>query len=270
MSVDGTWARRGFTSLHGAVIVISLDTGQVLDYEVLSRKCSTCQRKALENPDVDSQEFQDWYENPLPNYQVNFEGSAPAMEAAGAELLWNRSLQKHNCRYTKLAGGGDSKTHARLLYTKPYGDSCSIEKLECIGHVQKRLGKQLLNPKTSMKGRKLHDGKTLFGKGRLTKVRIDSWQNYYGRAIRNNKGDLEGMQNATWAILYHNASSDKKPQHKYCPVGSQSWCGWQRDKANGTKKYEHHDTLPQAIVEVVKPTFKKLSDPELLKRCLHG
>ena len=39
---------------------------------------------------------------------------------------------------------------------------------------------------------------------------------------------------------------------------------------NGTKKYKHHDVLPQAIVEVVKPIFKKLSDSSLLKRCLHG
>ena len=270
VSCDATWARRGFSSLHGVVIVISLDTGQVLDYEVLSRKCSTCQRKALQNPNVESQEFQEWFENHLPDCQANFDGSAPSMEAAGAEIIWNHSLQKHNCRYTKLLGDGDSKTHERLVSMKPYGDSYSIEKLECVGHVQKRLGKQLLNLKTSMKGRKLRDGKPLSGKGRLTKVRIDSWQNYYGSAIRNNKGDLNGMQNAVWAILYHDASSDQKPQHQYCPVGPQSWCGWQRDVANGTTKYRHHDTVPEAIVEVVKPIFKKLSDSNLLKRCLHG
>lgn len=170
VSCDATWARRGFSSLHGVVIVISLDTGQVLDYEVLSRKCSTCQRKALQNPNVESQEFQEWFENHLPDCQANFDGPAPSMEAAGAEIIWNRSLQKHNCRYTKLLGDGDSKTHERLVSMKPYGDSYSIEKLECVGHVQKRLGKQLLNLKTSMKGRKLRDGKPLSGKGRLTKV----------------------------------------------------------------------------------------------------
>lgn len=177
------------------------------------------------------------------------------MEAAGAEIIWSRSLQKYNCRYTKFLGDGDPKTHEQLVSTKPYGDDPTIEKLECVGHVQKRLGKQLLNLKTSMKGKKLQDHKTLSGKGHLTKARIDSWQNYYGSAIRNNIGDLKGMQNAIWAILYHDASSDKKPQHQYCPVGPQSWCGWQRDVAIGTKKYKHDDVLPQAIVEVVKPVM---------------
>ena len=34
--------RRGFTSLHGAFLAISWDTGKVIDYEVLSRHCQQC------------------------------------------------------------------------------------------------------------------------------------------------------------------------------------------------------------------------------------
>ena len=37
ISCDGTWQKRGFTSLNGAVIIISTDTGKVLDVEVMSR-----------------------------------------------------------------------------------------------------------------------------------------------------------------------------------------------------------------------------------------
>ena len=36
VSFDGTWAKRGFTSLIGVFFVISLDTGKVLDYHILS------------------------------------------------------------------------------------------------------------------------------------------------------------------------------------------------------------------------------------------
>ncbi len=43
VSFDGTWAKRGHTSLFGVVYVISVDTGEVLDYEVLSNFCKTCQ-----------------------------------------------------------------------------------------------------------------------------------------------------------------------------------------------------------------------------------
>lgn len=41
VSFDGTWAKRGFTSLIGVVFVIALDTGEVLDYHVLSKECVT-------------------------------------------------------------------------------------------------------------------------------------------------------------------------------------------------------------------------------------
>lgn len=34
VSFDGAWTKRGFTSLTGVVFVISVDTGEVLDYHV--------------------------------------------------------------------------------------------------------------------------------------------------------------------------------------------------------------------------------------------
>lgn len=36
VTFDGAWSKRGFTSLTGAFFVISLDTGEVLDYHVIS------------------------------------------------------------------------------------------------------------------------------------------------------------------------------------------------------------------------------------------
>lgn len=45
VSFDGTWAKRGFTSLTGVVFVISVDTGEVLDYHVLSKECRNCVMK---------------------------------------------------------------------------------------------------------------------------------------------------------------------------------------------------------------------------------
>ncbi|GFV62055.1 uncharacterized protein TNCV_4108581 [Trichonephila clavipes] len=37
ISVDGTWQRRGYTSMNGCVAAISVDTGKVLDIEVICR-----------------------------------------------------------------------------------------------------------------------------------------------------------------------------------------------------------------------------------------
>ncbi|GFY20355.1 hypothetical protein TNCV_209871 [Trichonephila clavipes] len=35
ISVDSTWQRRGYTSMNGCVAAISVDTGKVLDIEVI-------------------------------------------------------------------------------------------------------------------------------------------------------------------------------------------------------------------------------------------
>lgn len=37
ISCDGTWQKRGFTSLYGAVFVIAHETGKVVDYTVMSK-----------------------------------------------------------------------------------------------------------------------------------------------------------------------------------------------------------------------------------------
>ena len=69
--------------------------------------------------------------------------------------------------------------------------------------------------------------------GRLTLTRIDTLQNFYGKAIRDNKGDAKAMSKATHAILKHYASTPEQPRHEDCPMGKDSWCSHNRDKATG-------------------------------------
>lgn len=38
VSCDGTWSRHGHTATH-SVVVINWETGQVLDYEILTKRC---------------------------------------------------------------------------------------------------------------------------------------------------------------------------------------------------------------------------------------
>ena len=54
-----------------------------------------------------------------------------------------------------------------------------------------------------MKGIRLANGKSALGKGRLTDVTINRIQNYFGQCNRNNKYNLQGMQNYVWAIFKH-------------------------------------------------------------------
>ena len=42
VSCDGTWQRRGHSSLNGCVFVMSIGTGKVLDGETLTALCKEC------------------------------------------------------------------------------------------------------------------------------------------------------------------------------------------------------------------------------------
>ena len=202
---DGTWSKRGFTSLYGVVVVASWESGKVLNTEVLTKYCAECSRH--ESMQKDSEEYKSWWEGHQDRCNVNYHGSSPAMEATGALRIWQRSVQKHNLRYMVIISDGDTKTVKHLNEHKPYGN-LEIVNHECVGHVQKWLGTQLRTLKKS--GKRDRKGKVVRfgGKGRLTDKVIDALQVYYGGAIPNSKNDIEGMEQAIWAVYYHSISTD--------------------------------------------------------------
>ena len=67
------------------------------------------------------------------------------MEAAGALVLWKRSVERLNLRYVNVISDGDSKSIKALQEAQPYGEDVRIEKYECVGHVQKRVGKAFID-----------------------------------------------------------------------------------------------------------------------------
>ncbi|GFS78880.1 uncharacterized protein TNCV_4341481 [Trichonephila clavipes] len=225
VAIDGTWQKRDHTSLNGVVTAVSVDTGKVVDAEILSRKCS-----------------------------CHFNGNLHSDECS-ANYLGN-------------SGGMEVEAYKAVLESKPYKD-VNIEKLECVGHVEKRMGTRLRALKLKLKGKKLEDKKSLGDRNRLTDAEIDKLQRYYGLAIRNNSGNLSAMKQAIWAIFFHKISTDLNPQHGLCPLGDDSWCGYNRSKLKGDT-YKHEHNLPIAIMHCIKKVFKDLSSPELLSRCLHG
>ncbi|GFY34748.1 uncharacterized protein TNCV_844471 [Trichonephila clavipes] len=44
ISVDGTWQRRGYSSMNGCVAALSVDTGKVVDIEIMSSYCPHLQK----------------------------------------------------------------------------------------------------------------------------------------------------------------------------------------------------------------------------------
>ena len=189
------------------------------------------------------------------------------METAGAIEIFLRSIEKRNLMYTTFVGDGDSDCFGKVKEEcKNLNIDYTVTKEECVGHVQKRLGMAIRELKRKLRGIKLADGKTVGGKNRLTDNIIDKMQNFYGEAIRGNSGNLESMKNAVWAIFYHMIRSDSplEEQHKFCP--RDAWCKFWRNK----ECYNEDNRLPPLFAEHLKPIFNRLTNDDLLNRCLKG
>lgn len=254
---DGSWQRRGHQSLNGIVSAIAANTGKVVDVKILSKFCRC--KKRVE------------HEHDLSRCEANYNGSSGNMEVAGVVSMFLESQHKRGVRYKQYLGDGDSAAFPTVLKENPYGQECQVEKLECVGHVRKRMGTRLRNLKNSMGKKELVDGKTIGGRGRLTNVVIDEIQTYYGLAIQRNTGSLENMKQAVWATYFHLMSTNDSPAHGMCPQGNDTWCKYHKAIAEG-KTYDHkaHTHLPKSVMETIKPIFRDLSNDQLLRRCLHG
>ena len=134
-----------------------------------------------------------------------------------------------------------------------------MKKLDCVGHVQKRLGSALRDLKNHYRGQKLSDGKTIGGAGRLTDTLMNSLQNYCGDVIRRNKGNIDGMMRGVQATLLHLNSIDETPRHHLCPEGKDSWCKWQAAKARGEEYHHQKNPIPEPIVQLLKPIYARLA-----------
>ena len=212
-------------------------------------------------------EYEEWLTNH--NCSINHSKSSGAME--GAVEMFRRSESMHKLRYIEYFGDGDTGFFAKVVQSQPYGNSIVPVNLECIGHVQKRLGTRLRNSKREFKNKCLPDGQKLFGQGRVTEKCINSMQNFYGLAIRQSYMNLNDMKRAVGAILYHCSDiSDKEIRHQFCPKTKDSWCKWQLDRLNNTSNHKDRISLPLPIKHVLEPIFRDLSSDSLLSKCLQG
>ena len=123
---DGPWSRHGFVANCGVIAVLSWETGQVLDVEVLSKSCKVCKEAEI-SMGSESEEFLEWMAKHQDSCNSNYTGSFPAMEAEGASILWARSVEKHKLRYTVVISDGDAKTISRLNSEHPYGTDIEIQ-----------------------------------------------------------------------------------------------------------------------------------------------
>ena len=128
VSGDGTWMKGGHASQFGNVSVTSCETGEVLDFEIMSKHCSSCKfhfhmrnlMSGFRNTKIQKQ------------CQINYEGSSGSMERAAILILFKRSIKKLKLRYTSLLGDEDTKSIEEINLNQPYGPRVTETKEECV------------------------------------------------------------------------------------------------------------------------------------------
>lgn len=270
VSFDGSWQKRGYSSMYCIGCVIDIYTGLIVDFEVVSKYCHECTKTAAELG-AKSAEYSVWHESHKTSgkCEKNYEGSSASMEVYAAEVLWKRSIEKCKMRYTTLLSDGDSKTFLSLTKLKVYDKP--IAKEECINHVAKRMGTALRNKVKEWRAK----GVCLGGRkrGNLTEDVIVKLTNYYRKAIKDNIPEIKKMKEAIYASLYHSMSTNNKPQHQKCPTGTASWCFYNRALALGIEIPDHSKMktkLSENIVAKILPVYQRLASDELLMRCTSG
>ena len=143
VTVDGSWQKRGHTSKIGVVFLLSVLTGEVLDFEVMSLYCHAC--VAHSKLDKQSEVYINWMNRHQKDCQINHQGTSGEMETQGAIRMFSRSIESRNLKYTQFVGDGDSSRFGWVAeeMKQKYGASYVVMKEECVGHVQKRMGTAL-------------------------------------------------------------------------------------------------------------------------------
>ena len=157
--------------------------GKCADYRLLTKSCSSCSSWELRK-DTEPELYEKFLESR--ECLINHTGSAGSVEVAGLVDCFMSSSETRKFCYTHYIGDGDSKPYLDFVKNDLYPGTV-VEKLECVGHIQKRVGNRLRNLRNTMKT-PLADGKTLRGRGRLTDKIINKLQNYYGLALRQSTG----------------------------------------------------------------------------------
>ena len=106
-------------------------------------------------------------------------------------------------------------------------------------------------------------------RGRLTDAVIDRLQKKFGVAIRQNAG-MKYMKAGVLATFRVASSKHNNWHFPHCPTGSNSWCKYNVDKANGTELCKPGPSLPLDVLYKIRPIFEYLSKDSELKKCFNG
>ena len=92
VTIDGSWQKRGFTSLNG--VVTAVVNNKIIDTKAFSKHCKGC---SMWKKHRGSPAYNRWKADHI--CHISHTKSSGAMEAAGALEIFSRSIEKHNLIY---------------------------------------------------------------------------------------------------------------------------------------------------------------------------
>ena len=140
VSFNGTWQKRGFTSLYGVGICVDVLTGHVVDDAVLSKVCHACKLQVAKN--LPEAELAACREEHAADRCRNHHQSSKSMEQEAAKIMWQHSVEKFSFRYAEMLSDGNSAAYKAVCDIAPSGEKV-VNKPECVNHAHKRVGTAL-------------------------------------------------------------------------------------------------------------------------------
>ena len=262
VSYDGTWQKRGFTSHHGVGVINEVQTGLIVDYDVLSNNCHAC-ALAENRLGAGTPKFKAWQAAHIA-CERNFDGDGSRgcqthLEPLCGGILVTIHTHPERRRFEYICCSDAVGT----LWARSH--RCQVDS---VNHAEKRMGTALRKAAKSAKlgGR---------GVGRLTTLKATKLQTYYGRALRGNVGNVDATKEAVWATLSHSMSTNDDPHHQRCPHGPDSWCIFNKSVALGLPMPLHETKtvgtlLDHDVAQELIPIYERMTDDNLLLRMTTG
>ncbi|XP_032681223.1 uncharacterized protein LOC116848822 isoform X2 [Odontomachus brunneus] len=116
---DGSWKKRGFSSLFGLATLIGKYTNKVLDVIVKSSFYQSCANWKSKKGTI---EYNLWKESHEEVCSANYQGSSGKREVDAMKEMFARSKELLGVQYEFYIGDGDTKTFKALQDLNPYDD----------------------------------------------------------------------------------------------------------------------------------------------------
>ncbi|CAB3990356.1 Hypothetical predicted protein [Paramuricea clavata] len=237
VSFDGTWSKRGYTANFGVGFLLSVETGEVHDFDFESKIRKACE-STKKDLGEDSPEYDIWYQGHEDKCTKTHTGSSGSMECSIAKTIWDRSKET-NLHYKFMISDGDSKAYGSIWDTYGCCNKCENGRRWTSGQQSTRNG---ASPRSMRFGKKTMKAEMQSVLGFQNWILLAMYKKDWGHACRNanvkpgkltpqeQKKQIKIMQKAILAVLYHTCElPDDKKRHQNCPPGPDSWCSYRRD-----------------------------------------